>query len=605
MNLSEKKVTACVTQSFLSDFVFENPKFPKPLSGNKELADLVIVYFDILLIIQVKSIAFKSKLERYIRKTVQDSCEQLDASYNRLVKSNVPITLHNALRGEIQLEKNQIKKVYAIVILEEDFPIANYNLAVSLFPKIYGYEFTPQIFNLNDLQSIMYILNTPRDFFDYIDQRAKIVTNKAYDLHDEKELFSAYMAMNKTLAPLVQKSTGANLFNLSGFSELFDKKITKQLHERFKLDKESFFIDEILKMLHTSADSEYLQIVQELDKLNRLERRMLGKAALEKARAIDNSERPYNYRFIQIPNNDTGFVFAFPKSEYDDRKKHRRSLFVLCNTAQYARKLRKIIGFLMPPAQSRHFYIDALYLESELVDNPTMDEYATSFWSKKEIVRNEEEYCAGAANMDDKELLEKNGFKIINLAFCDGVPTFEVESIAKTNKTRGNYREVLLFDSIVLKEKEQGITLAEEFKKQKEYFDKDLPFVRPIGLIICEGVEFYVEEKHEPLNPLVVAALSKKDFNNLKELNNSYDALVQKLTSKNIQVDLKIPNILYRKENHEHFMLTDAHSHPKNNYPSFSDLLPNAVDHALVFEKFDSNSIDDIKNNIAEYKQSC
>jgi len=153
------------------------------LKENVELSDLLILYFDTLLIIHVKSIMqgqliieyynglltndkksdFEVELKRYVKKSILHGCKQIKATYNRMTdpKGDKPIILHNDRRGQLEWKPKNIKRIYTILICEEEVPIVNFNLGRSLFPEIDSYKFTPIIFNSQDLLYILDILDTP------------------------------------------------------------------------------------------------------------------------------------------------------------------------------------------------------------------------------------------------------------------------------------------------------------------------------------------------------------------------------------------------------------------------------------------------------------
>src|SRR3989344_1399513 len=81
--VAENKSKEYIEQSFLKDFIFSNHKF-KSGSSEKELADMILVYFDTLIIKQCKSKEDTNDIKKHIRRNVKEACDQLTSCFNRL-----------------------------------------------------------------------------------------------------------------------------------------------------------------------------------------------------------------------------------------------------------------------------------------------------------------------------------------------------------------------------------------------------------------------------------------------------------------------------------------------------------------------------------------
>jgi len=387
--IAEKKSKEYLEHSFLKDFIFFNPKF-KSGSSEKELADLILVYFDTLIIIQCKSKEYTDDIEKYIRKTVKEACDQLKGSFNRLTNPKFNVEFNNIRRGTVKWNCSKIKRIYSFVILEQDYPIVNYNLTVSIYPEIKSLKFTPQIFDLNDLKYLMQLLNTPSDFFKYVDEREKIVTNSAYKMHSEKELFGFYFSNNREITIFEEHPETSLVIFDGSFSEAIDKgDLADKLKQKIELDRDSYFIDKILDEMHTTKSPEYLMIMEELVKLSRFERRVLGKAAVEKAFEVAKRNPKIGWRFIIHPSNKSlGFVFVFSDLPRENAKILLQN--VSCSI-KYKMKLKKVIGISMPAPSLGITYFDFLYDDREYIyPDEKMEEAVTKMWGKEKITHDDE-----------------------------------------------------------------------------------------------------------------------------------------------------------------------------------------------------------------------
>jgi len=385
---TEIKSKRYIEQSFLQDFIFLNPKF-KSGSSEKELADLILVYFDTLIIIHCKSKENTEDIDKYIRKTIKEACDQLKSSYNRLNNPQFNIEFSNLRRGNIKWDVSKIKTVYTLIILEQKYPIANYNLAVSIFPEIMTLKFTPQIFDLNDLKHLMCLLDTPSDFLKYLKEREKIVTNSSYQMHDEKELFGFYLSNNRNIT-IFEEHPQLSYLILDGFSNALNKgDLAKKLKQKLILDKKSYFIDKIIDEMHTTQSPHYIMILEEFAKLDRFERRIIGKSALDKAFEVEKKESRKGWRFLIHPSKkDVGFVFVFSDLPRENSK------ILLQNasfSAKYNYKLKKVIGVAMPIPSLKVIYFDFLYDDREYVyPDKDMEDAVKKLWGKEQISHEEE-----------------------------------------------------------------------------------------------------------------------------------------------------------------------------------------------------------------------
>lgn len=378
---AEDKAESILEQSFLKDFIFRNPKF-KSGNSEKELADFVISFFDTLIIVQCKNKKETSDIDKYVRKTVGEATEQLSSSYNRLLNPQFEITLKNKRRGEIVLNKSDIKKVITLVILEENYPIANYNLAKEIIPKIDSYKFKPQVLNSNDLFNLLKLLDTPVDFFNYLEEREKVVTNSAYKYHDEKELFALYLQSDRQIK-IFDDIENPSLIMLDGsFSEELDEgELNKKLKQKIKLDRNSYFIDMMLDEMHTTESKDYLLIMEEFSKLHRFQRRVLGDSIVKKAFEVAKRDKKMGWRCAQNPNNENiGFVFVISNLPRD---KARILLNNASTSAKYKMKWEKVIGIGTTPHGFEGHYFDFLYDDRKYIyPDENMEKFEKSFWGE-------------------------------------------------------------------------------------------------------------------------------------------------------------------------------------------------------------------------------
>ena len=104
----------------------------------------------------------------------------------------------------------------------------------------------------------------------------------------------------------------------------------------------------------------YWAVVSELSRLNRLDRRILGRKMEEKMQQA-NDPRYHEGHSLMFLRPDEGLLFY--ASDSTDREERAFRLSVLSSTAYAAKDLRKIIGIATEPLIGHGRSFDAIILE--------------------------------------------------------------------------------------------------------------------------------------------------------------------------------------------------------------------------------------------------
>ncbi len=177
---AEKVSQWFLEKSFFLDFVFRNPKGKKK---GKELADAIVLYDDVLLMVQVKSQNSKSDSRKWAKKNIKKALEQLNGTRRMLVKKHVT-RLYNELRGEVLIDVSKYLSHVGLIIIAQDLlPFT----AEELVPDLKKQDFPIHIFSLRDFSLLVSRLDAAGDFICALELRQDIASNVTYLVHKEEE----------------------------------------------------------------------------------------------------------------------------------------------------------------------------------------------------------------------------------------------------------------------------------------------------------------------------------------------------------------------------------------------------------------------------------
>lgn len=301
----EDFVNKIAYKSFLKAFCFPNPL--DITKDYKEISDLLILFNDICIIISVKNYKFDGNYERYFKKTINKSINQINGAERLLFRDSPIVLLKHPDRHEIAFDKKKYKKVFRLIV--------NINSEVKFYPtsiQINNKNFA--VFDSLAWENAITILDTIPDFIQFLERRIELFDNKPGiifpreedDFSDSDRVYAI-----KIINDLIEGSTPR--FNiilgseqdliaeyiLSGY-DFSDKIKNVEVDTKFlKLDgrwdqlnqyeefskaklsyKHSYLIDSLVKeMIIDKKGGEFLSEI--LYSMNRLERECLAKNFLE------------------------------------------------------------------------------------------------------------------------------------------------------------------------------------------------------------------------------------------------------------------------------------------------------------------------------------
>ena len=380
---AEELVQRICTRMFFSDFTVTNPKYKKTDRNQKEAADILVPFRDVLIAFQVKSKEEKRLMGKTsvdygrITKKCEDGIDQLK-TIKRALANNRFSNLKTVKGYNIPFNCAAVKKTVGVVILdligEECIPPEERTSIWNGFTVKFGIPI--HVFMRQDFEAISKELDTMPDFLKYLEVREKIRSREKSSLHGEELDF---LTLYKTNWPLIEDLLNGKVDGMyleSGLWDSYEKK--ERLHKnRSEKNRSSYLVDQIIDWLHTSVGyrqidfnpredkpdpgigsvENYVGIITELASFTRLQRREIGNLLVEKAKKADTNTRSYG--LLTFPEEERGIV-VFCSNE--EKKVRIEGLYQLCALAYCKYRLKKIVGLALNSLKELSRSSDALIL---------------------------------------------------------------------------------------------------------------------------------------------------------------------------------------------------------------------------------------------------
>ncbi len=167
-------------KSFFRDFTYRNPRGRKK---GEELADAVVLFDDVALLVQVKAQCGNHDLKAWATEATLKALKQVRATHSNLVDGHVK-KLKNDLYGAIDYTPRAYPNLYGIIILAQDpAPF----VVEDLVPEIKDAGFPIHVFSLDDFALLAGRFDTAGDFISFLELRTDIAPKVTMSVHEEGE----------------------------------------------------------------------------------------------------------------------------------------------------------------------------------------------------------------------------------------------------------------------------------------------------------------------------------------------------------------------------------------------------------------------------------
>ncbi len=343
-------------RSFFRDFVYRNPRGQKK---GQELADAVVLFDDVVLVIQIKAQCGSHDPTSWATEKLREAFKQLCKTYTSLVDGRVK-KLKNDFYGEIEFDpKPYPNRIGLIILAHESAPY----VAAQLVPEILGAGFPIHIFSLSDFAMVASRFDTAGDLITFLEMRGDVAGKEVLSVQDEvgnieriiPHIESVLAARMSPTSPEVMQKT------VKAFEEIASGKVLQSTDWHYGLT-----IDDMIARVH-DFDPEWawnkgrnkapvgMEVARFLGWLTRERRIRLGKRIISAHEAAKDGEL-HCFAHVQ-PSRGTVFVYLATSQSRPDRVKTLDFLVAYAHM-KYAEKVgvRQCLGVATEPIGSGRSY---------------------------------------------------------------------------------------------------------------------------------------------------------------------------------------------------------------------------------------------------------
>lgn len=378
--LGEEFVAWLCRQPFAPDYLFLRPKYTR---GNlqRELCDVFILFESTAIIVQVKTpdprahVGWTDEQEaKWANKRVPEAVKQIGGALNTLVRGLIQ-EVRNKRRGAVPIHAAQLEHFYGLAVVHHP-PLDRYGRPPVLSSD--GQKCTVLTVTIDELSKMFEELTTIGDFIDYMRAREGFFAKNAMMGITELDLLATYKHDPEKFARDVQKYDGIMIG--PGIWDDFSKKAQRAARDRANVP--SRIVDAIIDLLHTESDElehlrelksqhgesisiggNYIEIANELARLRRLDRRIVGQKLIEKSTKCIEEDRDRYLTVYPSEGADSAILFLISTASRLERCK---TLQGLAFAARLALGVRRVTGIVTEPVTSPEHSIDACMVDIDL-----------------------------------------------------------------------------------------------------------------------------------------------------------------------------------------------------------------------------------------------
>jgi hypothetical protein len=307
-------------RSFFRDFVYRNPRGAKK---GQELADAVVLFDDVALMVQVKAQHGRHDPMSWATEKLLEAFKQLRKTHENLVQGAIK-KLRNDFYGDIEFDPKAYPNRIGLIILAHN---STPYIAAKLAPEILTGGFPIHVFSLSDFASVASRFDTAGDLITFLELRGDVAAREIYNVQDEvgniarmiphtEEVLEAHMS--PTSPEVMQKTVKA-------FGEIASGRLLLSPDWRYGLA-----IDDMIARVH-DFDPELpwnkgrdkgrvsMEVARFLGWLTRERRIRLGKRIISACEAARDGKLHY-FPHVQ-PSRGTVCVYLVTSQSRPDRLK--------------------------------------------------------------------------------------------------------------------------------------------------------------------------------------------------------------------------------------------------------------------------------------------
>ena len=337
-------------RSFFRDFVYRNPAGKKK---GQELADAVVLFDDVALMVQVKAQCGNHDPISWATEKLLDAFKQLSKTHESLVDGHIK-KVKNEFYGDIEFDPKRYPNRIGLIILAHD---SSPYVAAKVAPEILTTKFPVHVFSLKDFATVASRFDTAGDLVTFLELRGDIAAKEVMSVQDEVGNIERMLPhveealrthMSPTSEEIMQKTVKA-------FEEVATGKLLESSDWKYGLT-----IDDMIARAHDvdpgllwNKDNGHgsLEIARFLGWLTRGRRIKLGKKIISQCEAAGDGELHY-FPHVQ-PSRGTACVYLVGSQSRPERVK---TLQFLVTYAHMKYGVRQCLGVATEPIGNGRSY---------------------------------------------------------------------------------------------------------------------------------------------------------------------------------------------------------------------------------------------------------
>jgi hypothetical protein len=294
-------------RSFFRDFVYRNP----PVKKGQELADAVVLFDDVALMVQVKAQCGKHDPMSWATEKLLDAFKQLCKTCNDLAGGHLK-KLKNDFYGDIAFDPKRYPNRFGLIILAHD---SDPYIAAKLAPEILTAGFPVHVFSLRDFAVVASRFDSAGDLITFLELRTDIAPEIQLLVQDEPGNVARMLPRVKKTFENHLPGTSSEM--LEKMANSFAEAATGKLMESSEW-KYGLCIDDMIARVHDidpglawnknkAGNQGSMEIARFLGWLNRDRRIRLGKRIMDACEAAKDGKVHY-FPHVQ-PSRGTACVY--------------------------------------------------------------------------------------------------------------------------------------------------------------------------------------------------------------------------------------------------------------------------------------------------------
>lgn len=360
------------------DFLFRGQKYPGS-NGEIELCDLLVLLDDTAILIEVKTADREKRPDRtdaewakYANSRMEKALSQIERGVNAIRSGQVK-EIENDRQGRVPIDPAKIRHVYGIAVV--DHPTLE-KWGGGPILECDGGDVSVLTTTHIELQALLSELSTVGDLVDYLQAREQFFEKNQLMGVTELDLLATYKLDPERFREWV--ATHDVVLIGEGCWEGFEELEVRE--QRATADRPSLIVDILIDKLHESAHASlphindriaqlvdpmeptaaYVAVANELARIRRLERRLIGEKLIKKSQKCVNQKR--DRWFISGSERHEHAVCVFLVS-LDGREERLQMLEMVTIAGMLKLGERRVLGIATEPVQGGYgFSIDAFMI---------------------------------------------------------------------------------------------------------------------------------------------------------------------------------------------------------------------------------------------------